>query len=261
MDVIWLTRNLANSWNYQDSLYDGAARFYLLYSPRLPGFLRRDRLIVGFKYPQPVGRVRLLLRANSGADLFIHSEVFEHNYYRLNLPSAPQTILDLGANTGLTSIYLSRCFPSAQLACVEPMPGNLEVLRENLKLNKVPATVISGAADAWDGHVSMQVALKDYGHRVLDPFDVTGMPFIRVPAFSIPTMIQMLGWRRIGLLKIDIEGHEKILLSENATWLSMVDSVCIECHEGYGENDLRILAEKFGFLPPERLPGIWIMRR
>jgi len=223
--------------------------------------MQRPEWVIAFHYPQPIGDLRLLLRTNKGADGFIHGEVFEQNYYHFELPCPPTTILDLGANIGMTTIYFHRCFPNAELACVEPMPGNLSVLRENLRLNAVKATAISGAVHPTDGRLMMEVARKDYGHRVAKPCETSGEQYIEVPAISVPTLLRMLKWNRISLLKIDIEGHERVLLSENASWLDLVDAICIECHNDFSSNDLRLLIEGFGFLPPEQLPGIWLLTR
>jgi FkbM family methyltransferase len=223
--------------------------------------MRRPNWIISFHYPQPIGSLRLFLRTNNGADSFIHGEVFEHNYYRFELPCAPTTILDLGSNIGMTAIYFHRCFPNAELACVEPIPGNLNALRKNLRLNAVKATIISDAINSTDGRLLMEVSQKDYGHRVAEVDKTSERQYIEVPAVSVPTLLRMLKWNRIGLLKIDIEGHEKILLSENASWLDLVDTICIECHDDFSSSDLRSLTERFGFFPPERLPGIWLLRR
>jgi hypothetical protein len=106
----------------------------------------------------------------------------------------------------------------------------------------------------------MEVAREDYGHRVAKPGETSG-EYIEVPAVSVPTLLGDLKWDRIGLLKIDIEGHERVLLSQNASWLGLVDSICIECHNDFSSNDLRSLTERFGFLPPELLRGIWVLRR
>jgi FkbM family methyltransferase len=261
VDLKWLKRNVVTSWRHRGGLLAFFVRLLFVYSDRLPQFIRRPKWVIAFHYPEPIGSVRLLLRTNKGSDGFIHGEVFEHNYYHFRLAYSPNTILDLGANIGMTSIYFHRCFPNAELACVEPMPGNLSILRENFRLNMVRATVIAAAIDPTDGRLTMEVAKKDYAHRVAKPGEGSEEHYMEVQAFCIPTLLAMLKWDRIGLLKIDIEGHERVLLSQNASWLSLVDSICIECHDDFGPNDLRQLAERFGFLPPECLRGIWLLRR
>jgi FkbM family methyltransferase len=141
------------------------------------------------------------------------------------------------------------------------MPSNLTVLRRNLELNGVNATVFPGAIDAGDGHLFMEVEHMDYGHRVADLARAPANNKVEVTAYSIPTLVRRLGWERIGLLKVDIEGHEKVLLSGDAGWAHLVDAMCVECHEGFGERDLEDFARRFGFRPPKRLPGIWLLER
>ena len=65
----------------------------------------------------------------------------------------------------------------------------------------------------------------------------------------------------IDLLKVDIEGHEAALFAGDCAWLYRVDAMCIECHEGFEQAELWRLAKRFGFAPPQRLPGTWFMSR
>lgn len=261
MDLAWLSRNIKTAWRHCDTPADCLKRLLWIYSNNLPAALKKAEWTIGFAYPEPVGNIRLLVRANAGSDSFIHGEVFEHRYYDLGLPSAPKTILDLGANIGLASIYFAKCFPGAQIAAVEPVPGNLRLLRKNLALNGVAARVIAGAVDVADGRAVIDIADKDYGHRVLARGASRAAGALDVAAYSVPTLLGDLGWDRIGLLKVDIEGHERALLSNCESWMHVVDAMCIECHEGFGEVELRALARRFGFDPPEPLPGIWLMQR
>ncbi len=200
------------------------------------------------------------MRGNAGADSFIFSEVFEHEYYRLPI-APPATILDLGANIGMTSVYFGRHYPQAQFACVEPIPDNVRLLRKNLHMNSVPAKIFAAAVDVRDGEVVMEIDKRDYGHRIADPCSGQAMAVLTVPALSVDSILRELQWERIGLLKVDIEGHEKSLLGGNCDWLHRVDAICIECHEGFGEADLQRLARQFGFAPPVFLPGVWFLTR
>lgn len=212
-----------------------------------------------FQYPPPVGTFRALIRDNSGSDGFIFGEVFDHCYYDFTLPFPPRTIMDLGANAGYTAIFFSRKFPQAQIACIEPMPQNLAVLRKNLSLNGIPAAVIDAAVAVEDGLLQMETDAHDYGHKVAANMSETSGVLVSCEGVSVPSLMKRLGWKHIGLLKIDIEGYERVLLKEKCDWLKLVDAICIECHPGYGEDDLKELAAKYGFEQPKRLPGIWLV--
>jgi FkbM family methyltransferase len=221
--------------------------------------LKPQEWTIRFRYPDPIGLVVLHLRANNGADAFVHSEVFENQYYRLPLRSAPATILDLGANIGLSAIYFARLYPRSRIACVEPMPENVRLLIRNLKENAVEADVIAAAIDAKDGVVAIERGAADYGHRIAAAASAGSL---EVASVSIPSILRRLGWDRIGLLKIDIEGHESVLLSQACEWLDDVDALCVEYHHDFAEAELGRLARQFGFLPPRRLPGaIWFLTR
>lgn len=235
---------------------------YWLYSKSLP-FSAKRSLNLRVKFGPPVRDAELTVRCNGGSDAFIFSEVFEHRYYDFDLPAAPQTILDAGANAGFTALFFSRKYPDARLACVEPMPVNVRILQTNIAQNRLSAKVVPKALCIDDRPVIMQIASDDYGHKVADAASssTTDDGKIEVAGISVPTLMAEMGWERIDLLKIDIEGYENVLLRENCQWLGKVDAVCIELHEGFGEEDLRAVAARFGFAPPTYLAGTWLMVR
>jgi FkbM family methyltransferase len=216
-----------------------------------------------FSYPEPVGEITVMVRANRGSDAFIFSEVFDRQFYDFDLPRPPDTILDLGANIGFTSLFLARKYPHAIVACVEPVDGNARLLVQNLKINRLKAEIFQAAVGVADGQLAMSLDTHDYGHKVADiefGKEVSGRS-ITVESVSIPTLLARLQWPRIGLLKIDIEGYEGVLLRDNCDWLWKVDALCIECHENYGEADLRTLAVAYDFTPPVPLRGMWLLAR
>ena len=218
---------------------------------------------ISFCYTTTIRNIDVIVRDNGGSDAFIFGEVFSHRYYDFASPSTPETILDLGANAGFTSIFFARKYPLAQIACVEPMPGNVELLRKNLELNRVNADVFPFAITVEDCSLQMELADQDYGHKVagMDYGITLSGRTIKVEGISVPSLLKKLEWDRIGLLKVDIEGYEGILLKEKCEWLSTVDAMCIECHENYGEADLKELSKWFGFSPPMKLPGTWLLVR
>jgi FkbM family methyltransferase len=260
MDLQRLRENTAVAWSRRASAAHFVRRMAWLYADKIPAAREPREWTIHFRYPEPIGHVRLHLRANNGADAFVHSEVFENQYYRLPLRFAPATILDLGANIGLSAIYFARLYPHSRVACVEPVPENLNLLIRNLRENAVEADVIAAAIDAKDGVVAMEYDAADYGHKIaaVTPSSVS----LEVASVSVPSILHRLGWDRIGLLKIDIEGHESVLLSQSCQWLADVDALCVEYHHNFAEAELGRLARQFGFLPPRRLPGeIWFLTR
>jgi len=204
---------------------------------------------IHFKYDPPIGSFELSVRNNGGADAFIFSEIFDHQAYGMQLPFQPQTILDIGAYTGMATLFFSRKYPGVPLAAVEPIPDQVTLLEKNLKWNGIKAQIIPKAIAIQDGHLSMSLASKDYGHRVVgidSDVPLTNRQ-ITVPSISMTSLLRLLSWERIGLLKLDIEGYESVLLTQNNDWLSQVDAICMEHHEAFKWNQVELLARTWGF--------------
>ena len=216
---------------------------------------------INLRYEEPIGRICLRVRANRGSDAFILGEVFEQQYYKFRLFSEPTTILDLGANAGFASIFFARTFPSALIAAVEPVSANVRMLQWNIQRNAPSVNVIRAAVAVQDGPLAMEINLMDYGHKVVEKAKPTLSKHLLVEGVSIPSILARLGWERIGLLKVDIEGYERELLTQNCEWLRCVDALCVECHEGFGEKELNQVAEKFHFRSVKEQFGIWWLSR
>jgi FkbM family methyltransferase len=261
MDLQSLAANTKVAWRRRASTINFFRRLPWLYGDHLPPALAPREWTIAFRYPTPIGNVRFLLRNNAGADAFIHSEDFEHQYYRVPLAHRPATILDLGANIGLSAVYFARQFLEAALACVEPAPDNLRLLHRNLALNCARATVMAAAVDANDRPLQLKLQSRDYEHKIVEACEHGAQPTLQVDGVSVPTILQRLSWDRIGLLKVDIEGHEATLFAGDCDWLERVDAMCIEWHVDDGPARLAALAKRFGSAGPLQLRGLWFIGR
>ena len=64
-------------------------------------------------------------------DVVTFEHVFLRQEYRFDAKTSPRTIVDAGANIGLSSIYFSNRFPGAKIIAIEPEDGNFEMLKRN----------------------------------------------------------------------------------------------------------------------------------
>jgi len=143
---------------------------------------------------------------------------------------APKTILDLGANIGFASLYLSTLFPQASIATVEPDPRNVHPLKRNLQFNGVNATTFEAAAGSGEGTLQLRFG-DDPMCSSLETNDMHVHPSATsVAVTTVPAILAKLGWSQIDLLKVDIEGGEDDLFSKNADWLSKVRAIIMEIH-------------------------------
>jgi FkbM family methyltransferase len=261
MDIKAFINNIANSFKTTTGVRSAIKKMIWLYSKGNSTDGRHS--IIGFRYPSPIGKINLEVRANNGSDAFIISEVFEQQCYFVPVKNDITNILDLGANAGYTAVYFSKVFTKATIACVEPMPNNVAVLQNNLRMNNVNAVLFENAACVNDGEITMEIGDQDYGNKVHDiPFGrEMSNGLLVVEGLNVNTIMDKLSWQKIDLMKIDIEGYEGVLLHENNSWLAKVDTIIMEIHEGITIESVRKTTDIFGFKHIKQDKGNWILSK
>jgi FkbM family methyltransferase len=187
--------------------------------------------------------ITVACRQNQG-DLFSLTEVWIRECYRLPFDVVPGTLVDLGANIGLTSLWFNKRYQFRKVLAIEPNPSNVTLARENFKVNDVPGKVIQAAVGANDrtGLFSPHVNSNQGGLGRGE----TGYP---VQVYSMNTILDMLTpAERVNLLKVDIEGGEQELFTGDLSWLGTIDALIIEFHPDIVEYRRLITnIEKCGF--------------
>jgi FkbM family methyltransferase len=141
------------------------------------------------------GRV-LRLRLSDLSEFEVLREVFADEEYADGLPREADTVLDLGANIGLASLYFGLLWPSAHIIAVEPNPLLQRRLRFHLsQLSSVEQHAVAVARTP--GTARLQVNGESWRGTLGD----TG---VEVQTCTLADLID----RPIGLLKFDIEGSE-----------------------------------------------------
>jgi FkbM family methyltransferase len=164
-------------------------------------------------FPLQIGNALFQVEPRS-SDLFTLYEVFTDQGYWPKLHKNPhdfETVVDFGANIGAFSIwaYLTFCPKLAIAAKMEPHCYNRLV--ENIALNHLEDTVrpIHTAIFNRSGAVGIRKITGSTFHAIA-PRNAAGL--VRSFSFEDFLIFTGLGW--IDLLKIDIEGAEKYLLTE-----------------------------------------------
>jgi FkbM family methyltransferase len=196
-----------------------AADVFLLRLARLvplPGRNRERRIRVR-------GGIELNYRLNRG-DMQSIREVWMDECYRLPFELAPERLIDLGANIGLTSLWFAHRYGCSTVIAVEPSPENARIARLNLERNNIKAEVIEAAVGAQDGTAQFEDHEdSNRGH--------VGSGGRVVSVVSMDTLLRKLPpGADVDLVKIDIEGGEGPLLQENLGWLGRVKSLIAEFH-------------------------------
>lgn len=127
-------------------------------------------------------------------------------------------IVDLGANIGVSALWLRRVFPGQLLTAFEPDPANLSLLDTCMALNSADWRIVRAAASNRDGELAFhggqgwESRLDPAGKVKVDAIDV--FPYLRGAA----------------MLKMDIEGGEWDILSDPRFATVGVPVVVLEHH-------------------------------
>jgi FkbM family methyltransferase len=173
----------------------------------------------------------LYLRARS-SDLEVLLKVFSDHEYHLPLLKTPQSILDGGANVGYAAVLFATLFPKAVIVAVEPDRANLAVLQRNCAGLK-NVHVIEAALWSHDTEVELEdPGMSEHAFRVSGLAKTDAISRRKVPALSLGSLAKMQGLNGFEMVKLDIEGAEKMVLSDS-TWLSQCQVLVAELHDRF----------------------------
>jgi FkbM family methyltransferase len=142
-------------------------------------------------------------------------------------------IIDCGANVGCTSAYFLTRFPNCQIIAIEPDPSNFAMLQRNMADYGERVKLVH--AGVWSRSAPLVLATEPYGDggewskqvrpcRADEKADFKGV--------GLDSLLADSGFDRISLLKMDVEGAEAVIFSENVeSWLGKVDAIAIELHD------------------------------
>jgi FkbM family methyltransferase len=168
------------------------------------------------------GGIGLCYRLNKG-DLHSIREVWFDEAYRLPFDAPSGALLDLGANIGLTSVWLAKNYSFSRVIAVEPDPNNASLVRRNLEINGINGEALEAAIGPHEGVAKFEVNRSSNLGRVSE----TGVP---VKMTTVAAILEKSACARFGLVKIDIEGGEQALFDGPTDWLASVDAIITELH-------------------------------
>ena len=188
----------------------------------------------------------LRLRAGT-SDAATFVQIFLRGDLDFPVDSAPRTIVDGGANIGLSALYLARRFPQARIIAVEFEASNFAQLRRNVARSPSIEPVHAGL---WPTDGAVHVANAHAAKWAFFPTAGGGAganPSVR--AISMSTLMREHAMERIDLLKLDIEGSEWDLFADpQAGWLDRIGTLAIELHDalrpGAAERVLRAVGRR-----------------
>ncbi|RDI25336.1 non-ribosomal peptide synthetase [Lentzea flaviverrucosa] len=223
--------------------------------------LRADGLEPDAELHELPGGMAVWAHNRSGVD-FLHREIFDRAEYANAVATLPEDacVLDVGAHVGMFSLLLGDQRPGCRVVAVEPVPELAAMLRANLVLNGVTATVLDCGLGSTPGAavftyypdmsmMSGRYADEDADREVLARVvrnqtggEETGLDElltdrlrsvrVEVPVRTLSQVIREHGLTSVDLLKLDVEKAELDVLHgvEPEHW-PIIGQVVAEVHD------------------------------
>lgn len=152
--------------------------------------------------------------------------------YDIDLPlnnEEIEYIVDGGANIGFFSMIYAAKYPKAKIIAIEPDSRNFELLKQNTSQFSNIKCIKAGL---WSSSVGLKLIDRGTGSWGFMVKECKKGEKGDIDAVSMMALMQQNNFPRIDILKLDIEGSENELLSQDyAMWLSKVKIMFIETHD------------------------------
>jgi FkbM family methyltransferase len=161
-------------------------------------------------------------------------------YHELVKSGKTPLILDIGANSGMASIYFARDYPEAKIVGIEPEADNFQLAQANTAAYQ-NVTIIKAGISNLDGKGTITNADSSNWAYQTEMSDAGELAMV-----SVNTLLKKYCDENTVpfLVKIDIEGFEKNLFSSATQWVDQFPLLIIELHDWMLPNK----ANSLGFL-------------
>lgn len=181
--------------------------------------------------------------------------------------TSPRRILDIGGFIGTTSRAFKHLHPDADIVAVEAHDQTFELLCSNSMDGSAYKAIHAGVVGRSIGSVwsaSPNPGQNDVNYTSLTPVEGSNTTSVQVKALRIQDVLELVEWDTVDFIKIDIEGGEYDLFTENpAVWLGRVNNEIHiefhktdECHAGWNNAVAELISAGFVCTQTVKLYGL-----
>ncbi len=190
-------------------------------------------------------------RCLSSYEMFLYPEIYIDKAYTQIPDFEPQkldsgyTVLDVGANVGFYSIFVSSINPHGKIYAFEPHPHALVRFKENLQINNIKNVEIFENA-IWSRNCSIN--FEDNKYTVLAQINEEQKTGLTVPCLTLDSFIEQHKIDKIDILKIDAEfAEDEVLLGAESRALTVTERIVLEYHSEGKKNKVEKLLKAHQF--------------
>jgi FkbM family methyltransferase len=164
---------------------------------------------------------------NGTTDIKIYEQIFLNHDVKLPFNFPINSIADCGSHIGCSALYLNLEYPGAEIHCFEAEKRNYELLKSNTTPYK---NIHCHHAAVWfeKTKVNIQDPKEDPWTFRVGSNEKNG----EIDTFTLDDISDLYPSKNLDLIKIDIEGAEKVVFEHlNPDWLTKVKVINIELHD------------------------------
>lgn len=143
------------------------------------------------------------------------------------------TVVDIGGQIGVFSIYAGRFANCGKVLAFEPAPDNFRLLEDNLELNNCRNIIaVNKAVSDQDGRKDIILSSANTGgHSFFNLWNEPSAQHISVHTISLKSIFAEYHIQKIDYLKLDCEGAEyEILFGSSHEQLQNIRTIGMEYH-------------------------------
>lgn len=190
---------------------------------------------------------------NDGDEAIMHEVLIQREYRECDevIKKAQHAILDVGGHLGFFSLYASLINLKVPIYTFEPHEENYQLLKENLKQNRVKNVKSKQVAvGEKQGQIKLQISQEDLNHSTTQAMEPTGETQ-SVQQTTLERIFQKNRIERCELIKMDCEGAEFEILYHAPDWIfEKTNHLFLEYHdwvENQNSDQLKQFLEKKGY--------------
>lgn len=163
-------------------------------------------------------------------DSDIHSlwSTFGEKDFDVELEKEPRLIIDVGGYVGYTSVFFAKKYPEAQVIAIEPDKENCALFRRNCREYRNIHLVEKAI---WNSNTRVQIDNPGDQSWSFQVSEASSEKVDSIETITIPDLLDEFNAIEVDLLKMNIEGSEKIVFSSDcASWINKVCTMIIKTH-------------------------------
>jgi len=139
------------------------------------------------------------------------------------------TVLDIGGQIGVFSVYIAE--RAGRVFSFEPVPGNFQMLKENIRLNKLEKKIIPFNLAVSDKKGKEKIFLHNENSGAHSIY-YKGKEFVEAKTTTLKDIFLEKNIEKCDLIKMDIEGAEYgVLYNLDEKIFIKIERIAMECHE------------------------------